>query len=261
MHSNQLMPALFIGHGSPMNAIEENGYVAAWREAAASIPRPKGILCISAHWETAGTFVTAMDRPKTIHDFYGFPDELYRIQYPAPGSPELAHRVRSLITSTAVHMDNGNVWGLDHGAWSVLRRMYPEADIPTVQLSLDRTQLPRFHYDRGAVLSALRSEGILIVGSGNIVHNLRMLQWSADKPYPWAEEFDRLVADLILTGEHERLVDYTLLGESSRLSIPTNEHFLPLLYILALQQPDEHASFFAEGVPMGSISMRSLRIG
>lgn len=259
--TKQIMPALFVGHGNPMNAIEETVYAAAWREVAASIPRPKAILCISAHWETEGTFVTSMAQPKTIHDFYGFPDELYQVQYPAPGSPELAGRVKSMVSSTAVRLDDSYSWGLDHGAWSVLRRLYPEADIPTVQLSLDRTQHARFHYDLGSELKALREEGVLIVGSGNIVHNLRMLQWEASEPYPWAAEFDRQAAELILAGEHDRLVAYQALGEAARLSIPTNEHYLPLLYILALQQPGEPVSFFAEGVPLGSISMRSVRIG
>jgi 4,5-DOPA dioxygenase extradiol len=261
MTTDNLMPALFVGHGNPMNAIEETVYAAAWREAAISIPRPKAILCISAHWETEGSFVTAMTRPKTIHDFYGFPDELYRVQYPAPGSPELAGRIKSLVGSTAVRLDDGYSWGLDHGAWSVLRRMYPEADIPTVQLSLDRTQHPGFHYDLGGELAALRSEGVLIVGSGNIVHNLRLLQWDAGEPYSWAAEFDRKAAELIMSGEHDRLVAYPSLGEAARLSIPTNEHYLPLLYILALQQPGEAVSFFAEGMPLGSVSMRSVRIG
>lgn len=256
-----IMPALFVGHGSPMNATEDTAYARAWAEAAATIPRPKAILCISAHWETEGTFVTAMAQPRTIHDFYGFPDALYQVQYPTPGSPELAERVRSLVTSTAVQLDDGYSWGLDHGAWSVLRRMYPEADIPVVQLSLDRTQHPRFHYDLGRELAPLRREGVLIVGSGNIVHNLRLLQWDAAEPYPWAAEFDRLATELILAGEHDRLVAYPALGEAARLSVPTNEHYLPLLYTLALRQPDEPASFFAEGLAYGSISMRSLRIG
>jgi 4,5-DOPA dioxygenase extradiol len=256
-----VMPALFIGHGSPMNAIEENDYSAAWSEAAAAIPRPNAILCISAHWETEGAFVTAMEQPKTIHDFYGFPDELYQVQYPAPGSLPLAERVRELVTSCAVRLDDGYSWGLDHGAWSVLRRMYPQADIPVVQLSLDRSQHPRFHYDLGRELQALRQEGVLIVGSGNIVHNLRLLQWDAREPFPWAAEFDTLAADLILSGQHESLVAYPALGEAARLSIPTNEHYLPLLYIMALQQPGETVSFFGEGLPLGSISMRSVRIG
>lgn len=255
------MPALFVGHGNPMNAIEETVYAAAWRTAAATLPRPEAILCISAHWETEGTFVTAMAQPKTIHDFYGFPGELYQVQYPAPGSPQLARRVCELVTSTAVRMDAGYSWGLDHGAWSVLRRMYPEADIPVVQLSLDRSQHPRFHYDLGAELSRLRSEGVLILGSGNIVHNLRLLQWGAAEPYPWAAEFDRQATELIQAGEHDRLVAYPALGEAARLAIPTSEHYLPLLYVLALQQPGEPASFFAEGLTLGSISMRSLRIG
>ena len=260
-HTSDLMPALFVGHGSPMNAIEENVFSNAWRAAATALPVPRAILCVSAHWETEGTFVTAMTQPKTIHDFYGFPGELYQVQYPAPGSPELAERVRSLVTSTAVRADDGYSWGLDHGAWSVLRRMYPRADIPVVQLSLDRTQHPRFHYDLAAELLPLRSEGVLIVGSGNIVHNLRLLQWDALEPYPWAAEFDTLATELILAGEHDRLVAYPTLGEAARLSIPTNEHYLPLLYALALQQPGEPVSFFAEGLIYGSISMRSLKIG
>jgi 4,5-DOPA dioxygenase extradiol len=255
------MPALFIGHGNPINAIEETVYSAAWRAVADEIPRPRAILCISAHWETEGTFVTSMLHPRTIHDFYGFPDALYQVQYPAPGSPELATRVCSLVTSCAVRPDDGYSWGLDHGAWSVLRRMYPLADIPTVQLSLDRSQHPRFHYDLGRELQGLREEGVLIVGSGNIVHNLRLLKWNAAKAHLWAVEFDRLAAELILAGEHDRLVAYPALGEAARLSILTNEHYLPLLYILALQRPDEPVSFFAEGLPLGSISMRSVRIG
>ena len=257
----ELMPALFVGHGNPMNAIEETVYAAAWRAAAAALPRPTAILCISAHWETEGTFVTAMAQPKTIHDFYGFPEELYRVEYPAPGSRALAERVQQLVSSTAVRLDDGYSRGLDHGAWSVLRRMYPEADIPTVQLSLDRRQSARFHYDLGAELAALRSEGVLILGSGNLVHNLRLLQWDASEPYPWAAEFDRLAAELILAGEHDRLVAYQALGESARLAVPTSEHYLPLLFILALQQPGDAVSFFAEGLPLGSISMRSVRIG
>lgn len=259
MTAQQPMPALFIGHGNPMNAIEESVYSAAWQDAAAAIPRPKAILCISAHWETNGTFVTAMPQPRTIHDFYGFPDELFQVQYPAPGSPELAERVRGMVKTTMVGLDQN--WGLDHGAWSVLRRMYPEADIPVVQLSLDRRSQPRFHYDLGRELAALRSEGVLILGSGNIVHNLKMLQWHAREPYPWATGFDRTAAELITSGSHDRLVDYPALGEAARLSIPTNEHYLPLIYILGLQQPGEPVSFFAEGLPLGSLSMRSVKIG
>jgi 4,5-DOPA dioxygenase extradiol len=258
-NTTQLMPALFIGHGNPMNAIEETEYVTAWRNVAAALPRPKAILCISAHWETDGTFVTAMDQPKTIHDFYGFPDALFQVQYPAPGSPQLAERLRELVKSTALELDHK--WGLDHGTWSVLRCMYPDADIPAVQLSLDRTKSPRFHYDLGRELAELRSEGVLIVGSGNIVHNLQTIQWHAREPYPWATEFDQKTAELIAFGQHAQLVDYPSLGESARLAVPTNEHYLPLLYILALQQPGEPVSFFAEGITLGSISMRSVKIG
>jgi 4,5-DOPA dioxygenase extradiol len=255
------MPAFFVGHGSPMNAIEETPFAAAWRKAAARIPRPKAILCISAHWESEGSFVTSMAQPKTIHDFYGFPDDLYRVQYKAPGSPELAERVRELVHSTSVRLDDAYSWGLDHGTWSVLRHMYPEADIPVVQLSLDRTQHPRFHYELAAELFPLRRERVLVVGSGNLVHNLRLLDWGANSPYPWAAEFDSLAAELILAGEHDRLVAYPALGEAARLAIPTNEHYLPLLYALALQQPGEEVTFFAECVVYGSISMRSLQIG
>jgi 4,5-DOPA dioxygenase extradiol len=257
----KLMPVLFVGHGNPMNAIEETSFVAAWREAAALIPRPAAILCISAHWETEGTFVTSMAHPKTIHDFYGFPEELYRVQYPAPGSPELAGRVRELVRSAEVRLDDGYSWGLDHGTWAVLCRMYPEADIPVVQLSLNRGLIPGAHYELAAELLPLRREGVLVVGSGNLVHNLRLLDWDAKGPYPWAAEFDSMATDLILAGKHDALVDYRSLGEPARLSIPTNEHYLPLLYALALQQPGEELSFFAEGLVFGSISMRSLRIG
>jgi 4,5-DOPA dioxygenase extradiol len=253
------MPTLFIGHGSPMNAIEESVYSSAWREVAPSIPRPSAILCVSAHWETEGTFVTAMPQPRTIHDFYGFPEELYQVQYTAPGSADLAEKICGLVSSAAVALDNQ--WGLDHGSWSVLRRMYPEADIPVLQLSLDRTKPPRFHYNLAAELTPLRNEGVLILGSGNIVHNLRQIQWNAGEPYPWAIEFDRLTETLMVTGDHDRLVNYQTLGKSANLSVPTNEHYLPLLYILALQQPNESLTFFAEGLTLGSISMRSVMIG
>ena len=258
---NQRMPVLFVGHGSPMNAIEETPFAAAWREEARLLPRPRAILCVSAHWETEGTRVTSMPHPRTIHDFYGFPDELYGVSYPAPGSPELAEDVRRLIGSTAVHTDDAGSWGLDHGAWSVLRRMFPAADIPVVQLSLDRARPPRFHYDLAAELMPLRDQGVLIVGSGNLVHNLGMLQWDATTPYPWAAEFDRLAEELILTGAHDRLVAYPELGQAARLAVPTNEHYLPLLYALALRAGEDTVRFFAEGIVYGSISMRSLRIG
>lgn len=253
------MPALFIGHGSPMNAIEESIYSSAWREAAASIRKPKAVLCISAHWESEGTFVTAMPQPRTIHDFYGFPDELYQLEYPAPGSPDLAARICELLHSAGAAPDKQ--WGLDHGAWSVLRRMYPHADVPVAQLSLDRRLGAREHYKLGAAMGELRNEGVLIVASGNIVHNLRMMQWDAKKPHSWAMEFDQQAAELILAGCHETLMAFQSLGEAAHRSIPTSEHYLPLLYILALQRPGEPAAFFAEGIEFGAISMRSIRIG
>lgn len=258
MTSNKIMPVLFIGHGNPMNAIEETPFAAAWREEAGRIPRPEAVLCVSAHWETNGAKVAAMPRPRTIHDFHGFPDELYRVQYPAPGSPALAQRVRELIGPEDVAADES--WGLDHGAWAVLRRMYPDADVPVVQLALDRTRPPREHLFLARRLQPLREEGVLVLGSGNIVHNLPLMRWDGE-PYPWAEEFDRLSAELILAGELEKVTDYPALGESARLSIPTNEHYLPLLYALALRRSNEPVSFFAAGVVLGSVSMRSLRIG
>ena len=258
---NPRMPVLFVGHGNPMNAIEETPFVAAWRETAAQLPRPSAILCVSAHWETEGTFVTSMPNPRTIHDFYGFPDALYRVDYPAPGLPELAERVCGLIHSTSVRPDSMVTWGLDHGAWTVLRRMYPDADIPVVQLSLDRTRPARWHYEMARELMPLRQQGVLIVGSGNLVHNLRLLTWDAVQPYPWAAEFDRVAAELILAGEDERLAAYEELGEAARFAVPTNEHYLPLLFALALREPGERTRFFAEGIVYGSISMRSLRIG
>ena len=253
------MPVLFVGHGSPMNAIEETPFVAAWRQEAERIPRPAAILCISAHWETTGARVTAMTHPRTIHDFSGFPEELFGVQYPAPGSPELAARVRELAGMDTVATDDA--WGFDHGTWSVVRRMYPKADIPVVQLSLDRLRTPRAHVGLARMLRPLREEGVLILGSGNLVHNLPLMRWGNDTPYPWAEEFDRLAADLIRAGELERLTDYAGLGDAARLAIPTNEHYLPLLYALALRRPVDAVAFVADGIVLGSISMRSLRIG
>jgi 4,5-DOPA dioxygenase extradiol len=259
MTSVQRMPVLFVGHGNPMNAIEENPFAKAWREEAAKIPRPKAILSISAHWETDGTRVTAMKSPRTIHDFYGFPDELYQVHYPAPGAPELANRVLELIGTDEVKTDE--TWGLDHGTWSVLRRMYPEADIPVIQLSLDRKKTPQAHVEMAKLLQPLRDEGVLVFGSGNIVHNLSLIRWRDDTPYPWAVDFNALATGLILGGELDRLTDYLSLGEAARLSIPTNEHYLPLLYSLSLRTPEDPISFFADQVVLGSISMQSVRIG
>ena len=259
MTSEQRIPVLFIGHGSPMNAIEETPFTAIWREIAVAIPRPKAILCVSAHWETEGTKVTAMPSSRTIHDFYGFPDELFQIQYPAPGAPALADRVVELLGSAEVKLDES--WGLDHGSWSVLRRIYPEADIPVLQLSLDRKKSPHEQVAMAKQLLPLRDEGVLIIGSGNIVHNLSLIRWHDNTPYPWAFEFNALATGLIIAGETDRLTDYPSLGEAARLSIPTNEHYLPLLYALALRTPEDPVSFFADQVVLGSLSMQSVRIG
>jgi len=224
--SDVKMPVLFVGHGSPTNAIEENAFSRAWADAPGSIPRPRVVLCISAHWETIGTQVTATERPATIHDFIGFPRPLYEVSYPAPGSPELARRVMETVRGTNVLPDPAR--GLDHGAWSVLRRMYPDADIPVVQLSLDRGKVPADHYGLGKELAVLRREGVLIVGSGNIVHNLGVIV-REDTAFDWAVEFDDTVKRRILSGDHDAIVHYPELGRAARLSVPTNEHFLPLL--------------------------------
>jgi 4,5-DOPA dioxygenase extradiol len=257
-NSERKMPVIFVGHGSPMNAIEENEFSRAWMEIGKSIPKPKAILCISAHWETDGTQVTAMTQPKTIHDFYGFPPALYKITYPAPCSPELAQLVQRTVKKVTVSLDH--TWGFDHGAWSVLRRMFPNADIPVAQLSLDRTKDSTFHYELGKELYSLRYKGILIVGSGNMVHNLGMMSWQ-DKGYDWAIKFDETLRQFILSGDHDSLVHYGKLGKAARLSIPTNEHYLPLLYTIAMQDKQDSVLFFAEQVTLGSISMRSLQIG
>jgi 4,5-DOPA dioxygenase extradiol len=256
--SETKLPALFVGHGSPTNAIEDNEFSQAWADMGKALPRPRAILCISAHWETAGTQVTAMEQPKTIYDFYGFPQPLYEIRYPAPGSPSLAHLVQNSVRKTGIRLDSE--WGLDHGAWSVLHRMFPEADIPVVQLSLDRSREPAYHYALAKELRPLRNKGVLVIGSGNIVHNLRTVVWQ-DQAYDWAIEFDATMKQLILSADHDTIIHYPKLGQAARLSVPTNEHFLPLLYILALQDQDEGVEFFAEQVTLGSISMRSLKIG
>jgi 4,5-DOPA dioxygenase extradiol len=252
------MPVLFVGHGSPMNAVEENEFSRGWREAGRDLPQPKGILCVSAHWETEGTQATAMDQPRTIYDFYGFPPELYATKYPAPGSPDLAKRVQELVEPETAALDQE--WGLDHGAWSVLIRLFPKADIPVVQLSLDIHKNPQAHYDLGKRLSPLRDEGILIVGSGNIVHNLRMVEWS-DTAFDWAVEFDAKVKQWILDDVHMPLIRYQDGGREAALAINSAEHYKPLLYALGAKEPGEPVSFFNEKVTMGSMSMRSLRIG
>jgi len=256
--TGETLPALFVGHGNPMNAIEDNAFSRAWADIGAQVPTPKAILCVSAHWETRGTQVTAMAHPRTIHDFGGFPPELFAVEYPAPGSPELAALTQEALAPTEIGLDES--WGLDHGSWSVLCRMFPEATVPIVQLSLDRTQPPAFHYALGQALRSLRQRGVLVVGSGNIVHNLRRARWE-DVAADWALEFDALAKERILAGDHKSLIHYEALGTTAQLSIPTNEHYLPLLYLLGLQGKEESVRFFAEHVTLNSISMRSILIG
>jgi 4,5-DOPA dioxygenase extradiol len=259
-NTNRRMPALFLGHGSPMNALEHNLHTAAWRELGATLPRPKAILSVSAHWYVGGTAVTAMQQPKTIHDFGGFPQALFDVRYPAPGDPALAARVKQLLSPLDVGLDPS--WGLDHGTWSVLTHVYPAADIPVVQLAIDATQPAEFHYRLGSQLGPLRDEGVLILGSGNIVHNLRAINWNADAPgYDWAQRFDAAVRDCLAHNDHAALIGYENFGSDARLSVPTPEHYLPLLYIAGLQQAGEPLRFPTEGLQNGSISMRSVLVG
>ncbi|HRF39588.1 MAG: 4,5-DOPA dioxygenase extradiol [Saprospiraceae bacterium] len=261
--STGLMPVLFLGHGSPMNAIETNEFSQNWRKIGESIPRPKAILCVSAHWETRGTWVTAMQQPRTIHDFGGFPQALYDVQYPAPGSPEMALETQKTITSTQVGMDQQ--WGLDHGCWSVVKHLYPNADVPVFQLSLDRFQTPQYHYELGRELAALRRKGVLIVGSGNMVHNLRMVAWDKlhlpEYGYDWAIEANESMKKLIATGDHEALTAFRNRGKAFDLAIPTPDHYLPLLYVLAGKQGDEPVRIFNDRVIGGSLNMTSVQIG
>jgi 4,5-DOPA dioxygenase extradiol len=255
---NSKMPVLFVGHGNPMNAIEENEFSLAWQEAARHIPRPEAILCVSAHWETQGSLVTAMQQPRTIHDFYGFPRELFAKQYPAPGSPELAQHVIQLLGESRLKPDAS--WGLDHGTWSVLCRMFPEADIPVLQLSLDRTQENEYHYQLGQALRQLRHEGVLVIGSGNLVHNLRLMVWQ-DTAFDWAVEYDEKVKQWLLEGDDQSIIHYEKHGQAAMLSVNSAEHYLPLLYVLGLKEANEPIHFFADKIWGGSISMRCVRFG
>lgn len=256
------MPILFFGHGSPMNAIEENEFVQGFRNSVKDIPSPRAILCISAHWETRGTFVTAMETPKTIHDFGGFPPELYQVQYPAPGSPEWAMETKQIITQTSVGLNYD--WGLDHGTWSVVKHLYPQADVPIFQLSLDYTQSPIYHFELARQMAELRQKGVLIIGSGNMVHNLRLLDWNNmqtdDFAFDWARESNEKMKTLILQNEFKSLTQYQNLGKAFQMAIPTPEHFLPLLYILALKKEEETISFFNDKAFAGSLTMTSVKI-
>ncbi len=261
--ANPLMPVLFVGHGSPMNAIEENEFAAGWREMGKKLPRPAAILCVSAHWQSKGTKVTAMEEPETIHDFGGFPRELYEVQYPAPGSPDLARTTAGTVRDRVIELDI--TWGLDHGAWSVIRRMYPDADIPVVELSLDYQLTPEQHYDLARELAPLRRKGVLIIGSGNMVHNLGLVSWehlnTPGYAYDWALEADAAMKKSILGGDHAPLISFGSQGRAFRLAIPTPEHFLPLLYSLALREKDEPVELFNDRPVAGSLTMTSVRIG
>ena len=257
------MPVLFIGHGSPMNGIEDNEFSRRWAQMGKEIPTPSAVLVVSAHWLTRGTHITAMPQPKTIHDFGGFPKPLYEVQYPAPGSPELAKATQQLIKKTEVGLDHD--WGLDHGAWTIIRHMYPNANIPVLQLSIDYHQPPQYHYELAKELAALRRKGVLIVGSGNMVHNLRMVAWDRmNEPefgYDWSIEMNTLFKKHITNGDHQALIDYEKLSKSAKLAIPTPDHYYPLLYALALQEKNEQPLFFNDKVLMGSITMTSVKIG
>ena len=255
------MPAIFFGHGNPMNALHSNAWTEAWAAIGKGIPKPKSIVCVSAHWYLPATLVTAQEQPRTIHDFGGFPRELYEIKYPAPGDAELANRVKELLAPVSVQLDTR--WGLDHGTWSVLHHVFPEADIPVIQLSIDDTQPAEFHYETAKRLNSLRDEGVLIMGSGNLVHNLHAYAWGRQQvqPLDWAVRFEARARELLLAGEHGPLIAYETLGRDASMSIPTPDHYLPLLYVIAQMRDAEPISFPAEGFDGGSVSMLSVQIG
>lgn len=253
------MPVLFIGHGSPMNGIEKNQYTNGWVNAIQNVPKPAAIVVVSAHWETYGTKVTAQAKPQTIHDFYGFPQALFDIHYRAAGKTELAQEIADELKDKLIELDEN--WGYDHGSWTILRHLYPNADVPVLQLSLNRLHTPREHYELAKELSFLRRKGVLIIGSGNMVHNLRQVNFRQAGGHSWANEADETFKNLIVTGEHDKLINFNDLGNSVALSIPTPEHYLPLLYTLALQETGEPIEIFNDSVDLGSISMTSVKIG
>ena len=261
MSGDVRMPAVFFGHGNPMNAVQDNAWTKRWAELGATLPRPKAIVCISAHWYMPETAITAQPSPRTIHDFGGFPPELYKVQYPAPGAPQLAARLAQLLAPLRVRADSG--WGLDHGTWSVLVHVYPDAHIPVVQLSIDETKPARWHYETAKQLCALRDEGILVMGSGNLVHNLHAYSWGRHpvEPYDWAIRFETMARESMSTSDFAPLVDYETLGRDAMLSAPTPEHYLPLLYVLAQQQRGDLISYPVEGFDGGSISMLAVQVG
>ena len=254
------MPAVFVGHGSPTNALANNRATEAWTTLGSTLPRPRAILAVSAHWYTRGTYVTANTTPETIHDFGGFPKPLYEIRYDAPGDPALASRVVRALAPTEARETTD--WGLDHGTWSVLLHMYPKADIPVVQLSIDGTQPPAFHYALGQRLASLRDQGVLVLGSGGIVHNLARADWAGTRPPPdWAVRFDRRVRDRVIDGDDAALVDFEQFGDAARLSVPTPEHYLPLLYVLGSRQPDDAVRIPVDGFELSTISMTAVVLG
>lgn len=261
--NGNIMPVLFIGHGSPMNGIEDNEFSDYWKKLGKEIPTPKAVLVVSAHWLSRGTRITAMDFPNTIHDFGGFPKALFEVQYPAPGDPELAVYTAKNIQSTQVELDHE--WGLDHGTWTVVRHMYPKADIPVLQLSIDYYQSPKYHYELAQELYQLRKKGVLIIGSGNMVHNLRMVAWDKLKEpeygYDWAIEMNEQFKKLIEEGDHKALIDYQKLGKAAQLAIPTPDHYIPLLYTMGLSSPQEEAKFFNDKAVGGSLTMTSVKWG
>ena len=250
--SPRKMPVLFVGHGSPMNALEDNEYTSSWQDLARKMPKPAAILAVSAHWVTEGTRTTDEARPKMVYDMYGFPNELYQVAYPAPGAPELARITKELI-GREVAIDNS--WGIDHGTWSVLCRMFPAADIPVYQLSLDSSASPETHFQIGRTISALREKGVLILGSGNIVHNLGRISWGMTGGHPWAVEFDSYIKDKISQRQYDQVVGYHSAGKSAQLAVPTTEHFYPLLYVLGASREDDRLSICNDSCTLGSLSM------
>ena len=255
------MPAIFFGHGNPMNALAHNAWTEGWAAIGKDIPRPQAVLVVSAHWYLPATLVTAMPTPRTIHDFAGFPRKLFEVKYPAPGDPALAGRVQEMLAPLSVNLDKR--WGLDHGTWSVLVHVFPEADVPVIQLSIDETQPAEFHYELAKGLTGLRDEGVLIAGSGNLVHNLHAYSWGRRqiKPFDWAVRFETRARELLLAAYHEPLIAYDTLGRDAALAIPTPDHYLPLLYVLAQQREGDKVSFPVEGFDGGSVSMLTVQIG
>ena len=259
---DQTMPVLFVGHGSPMNAIEDNVFTRRWTAIGKEVPKPKAVLCISAHWLSNGTMVTAMNKPQTIHDFGGFPKALFEVQYPAPGNPDLANEVVKLVKKTNMGLNHD--WGLDHGTWSIVKNMYPMADIPVLQMSIDYAQPMQYHYDLAKELASLRKKGVLIIGSGNMVHNLGLVAWDKlnedNYGYDWAIEMNTKFKQLIAEHRHADLIDYQKIGKAAQLAIPSPDHYIPLLYALALQEPQDEVSFFNDKLVGGSLNMTSVSI-